>query len=134
MTHLTKEEKRSTMTTTSTRTLRTRLALPRTTPVEMEDTASLIAACTFLLDLWVLIGAELGPRNEPHGAEMNGPASVYAGFTPRQKLKFLPRAGNTPSYDDAAPASASSVVLTAVQKMPSTRRSKTGGAGGDGAP
>ncbi|TVU13569.1 hypothetical protein EJB05_40629, partial [Eragrostis curvula] len=45
MTHLTKEEKRSTMTTTSTRTLRTRLALPRTTPVEMEDTASLIAAC-----------------------------------------------------------------------------------------
>ncbi|TVT97752.1 hypothetical protein EJB05_56986, partial [Eragrostis curvula] len=40
----TKEEKRSTMTTTSIRTLRTRLALPRTTPVEMEDTLRLCAA------------------------------------------------------------------------------------------
>uniref|UniRef100_A0A0A9G3W3 Uncharacterized protein n=1 Tax=Arundo donax TaxID=35708 RepID=A0A0A9G3W3_ARUDO len=43
---------------------------------------------------------------------------------------FLPCAGNTPSKDDAAPASASSVVLTAVQKVPSTMRSKTGGSGG----
>ncbi|TVU26397.1 hypothetical protein EJB05_28942, partial [Eragrostis curvula] len=40
----TMEEKRSTMMTTSIRTLRTRLALPRTTPVEMEDTLRLCAA------------------------------------------------------------------------------------------
>ncbi|TVU13525.1 hypothetical protein EJB05_40585, partial [Eragrostis curvula] len=38
------EEKWSTMTTTSTWTLRTRLALPQTTPVEMEDTLHFIAA------------------------------------------------------------------------------------------
>ncbi|TVU13789.1 hypothetical protein EJB05_37216, partial [Eragrostis curvula] len=41
---LTMEEKRSTMMTTSIWTLRTRLALPRTTPVEMEDTLHFIAA------------------------------------------------------------------------------------------
>ncbi|TVU34416.1 hypothetical protein EJB05_16248, partial [Eragrostis curvula] len=38
------EEKRSTMMTTSIQTLRTRLVLPRTTPVEMEDTLRLCAA------------------------------------------------------------------------------------------
>ncbi|TVU34430.1 hypothetical protein EJB05_16262, partial [Eragrostis curvula] len=43
-TPLTMEEKRSTMMTTSIQTLRTRLVLPRTTPVEMEDTLRLCAA------------------------------------------------------------------------------------------